>query len=236
MSTQDMYQDIRDGTYIDNFLVNPRDQAPSAGETRQSGLVEKRVQLLRALVARIEGSCDTTKNPALPHCSPPLFFSPRPLRPEEKRAPLLDAQWDLEDPKPCPPAFHFMPMRHRVVTFKQAKDASLVRKPQPPIGTGRPRPRAAATNGTSRQELFRLRPLPPCPQPPIGPTRDLLPLSYHAIGRRVFFPPAKEEDVSDQSDGDCLSIQGGQILLPLTRDDIDPRLSTIPQVKGYRDY
>lgn len=160
--------------------------------------------LLQSLLADIEGPCDSGVNETLfppTNSSLPLFFSPRPLRPEEKRAPLLDLQWELEDPKPHLPLFHFQPMPHRAVASQRDKKSSVMRTPQPPIGTGRPRPRAVANNDASNQQLFRLRPLPPCPQPPIRPTCDLPPLPYGVLGKRVFSLPPKD-DISTKSGED----------------------------------
>ncbi|KAK7681999.1 hypothetical protein QCA50_014963 [Cerrena zonata] len=242
ITAADLYRNIMDRTWFNNYLARKRkereDQVPPVDKTRPMGPVDRGVQLLRDIVAGIEDPCSNTEGDIRPptQSSPPLFFAPRPLRPDEQRAPLLDLQWELEDTKPLLPVFHSQPIPYRVVAPKQDKITSSVRKPQPPIGTGRPRPRATATDDTSSQELFRLRPLPPCPQPPIGPTRDLPPLPYHGIGKRVFFLPPKKEDASSQSRGDCLLIQDDQVLLPLNQDDTDPRFSTIPNVQGWRTY
>ncbi|KAK7682012.1 hypothetical protein QCA50_014976 [Cerrena zonata] len=178
VTAADLYRNIMDRTWFNNYLARKRkereDQVPPVDKTRPMGPVDRGVQLLRDIVAGIEDPCSNTEDVIRPptQSSPPLFFAPRPLRPDEQKAPLLDLQWELEDTKPLLPVFHSQPIPYRVVAPKQA--AANVRTSQPPIGTGRPRPRAAAINGTSTQELFWLR-----PQPPIGPTRDLPPLPWN---------------------------------------------------------
>lgn len=136
------------------------------------------------------------------YSSPGYLFCPRPLRPEERRAPILDLQWELEEPEPKPSlqVFCLKPLpRFEVASVKDQRVITQKAPTQPPIGTGRPKPRVATSdNDASDKPSFRLRPLPPCPQPQTNINHDRLPyVPYGVFGKPVFTLPPKKESRQD---------------------------------------